>query len=59
MIWNIDKYVGIIHLCGMIVEDIYGFIIRKNTFLINYILLVLCLYHFLGYSVKMNVLFLI
>jgi hypothetical protein len=30
---NINKYVGIIHLCGMIVEDIYGFIIGKNIIL--------------------------
>jgi hypothetical protein len=30
--YNIDKYVGIIHLCGMILEDTYGFITRKNIF---------------------------
>lgn len=29
---NIGKYIGIIHLCGIIVVDVYGFIIRKNVF---------------------------
>jgi len=29
---NIHKYVGLIHLCGMIIEDVYGFIIQKNVF---------------------------
>jgi len=28
---NRFKYVGVIHLCGMIIENIYGFIIGKNT----------------------------
>ena len=31
MFLNISKYIGPFHLCGMIIENIYGFIIRKNT----------------------------
>jgi hypothetical protein len=30
MNWNISKYIGITHLCGMIIENIYGFIMKKN-----------------------------
>lgn len=33
MNYNIQKYVGIFHLCGMVIEDIYGFIVQKNIFL--------------------------
>jgi hypothetical protein len=33
MTFTIYKYVGIIHLCGMIMEDTYGFIVGKNIFL--------------------------
>lgn len=29
---NIHKYIGIIHLCGFIIENIYGFIICKTIF---------------------------
>jgi hypothetical protein len=29
---NYNKYVGIIHLCGMIIENIYGFLILNNIF---------------------------
>lgn len=32
MIEHISKYIGIIHLCGMIIENSYGFIIIKNVF---------------------------
>jgi hypothetical protein len=32
MNYNISKHIGIIHLCGMIIENIYGFIIIKNLF---------------------------
>ena len=28
--YNISKYIGIIHICCMIIENIYGFIIGKN-----------------------------
>ena len=28
---NISKYVGVIHLCGMIIENIYGFIFAKHV----------------------------
>ena len=27
---NYNKYIGIFHLCGMIIENIYGFINKKN-----------------------------
>ena len=30
MQYNVPKSVGLFHLCGMIIENIYGFIIRKN-----------------------------
>jgi hypothetical protein len=33
MICNAYQYVGIIHLCAMILQDIYGFIILENIFL--------------------------
>ena len=29
---NIQKYMGIFHLYGFIIENIYGFIITKNIF---------------------------
>jgi len=29
---NIHKYIGIIHLCGFIIENIYGFLIGKIIF---------------------------
>lgn len=32
MNYNIKKYIGIFHLCGFIIENIYGFIISKNIF---------------------------
>ena len=28
---NISKYVGVIHLCGMIIENIYGFLFAKHV----------------------------
>jgi hypothetical protein len=33
-IMNLDKhkYIGILHLFGMIIENVYGFIIKKNVF---------------------------
>jgi hypothetical protein len=27
---NYNKYIGMVHFCGMIMEDIYGFIIKKT-----------------------------
>lgn len=30
---SIYKYIGILHLCGMIIENIYGFIFVKNVIL--------------------------
>ena len=32
MNYNIQKYIGIFHLCEMIIENVYGFIISKNIF---------------------------
>jgi hypothetical protein len=30
MYFDISKYIGTIHLCGMIIENVYGFFVRKN-----------------------------
>ena len=32
MAFNLTKYIGIIHLSAMIIQDLYGIIIRKNIF---------------------------
>jgi len=31
MKYNIYKHIGIFHLCGMIIQNVYGFIIGKNN----------------------------
>lgn len=32
MTFNISKYLGMIHLCGLIIENMYGFLFVKNVF---------------------------
>lgn len=30
MYFDISKYIGTLHLCGMIIENVYGFFVQKN-----------------------------